>query len=94
MTAAGRLPNLSDEMTHQLDFWHGFSIYQAVIPEQEALTLETANATLPRFQEVLQLLANTGEYAATVDVDFPQLLENVRMFIEIQETVIRRGRSQ
>ncbi len=92
MSAASQLPNLSDAMIHQLDFWHGYCLVQAATPEQEPMTLETANATLPKFQEALQLLTGTGEYAASLNVDFAQLIENVGTFIEIQDAIIRRGR--
>lgn len=92
MATASRLPNLSDGMIRQIDFWHGFSIYQAANLEQEPMTLASANATLPKFQEALRLLADTGEYAASVNVVLAQLLENVGQFIETQEALIRRGR--
>ena len=92
MAAASQLQNLSPGMIQQIDFWHGFSVVQAASLEQAPMTLETANATLPKFQEALRLLANTGEYAASVDVALSELLANVGAFIETQEALIRRGR--
>ena len=44
MAAASRLSNLSDAMTRQVTFWHGFSLYQATIREQEPGTLESPTA--------------------------------------------------
>ena len=39
-----------------------------------------------------RLLADTGEYAASVNVVLAQLLEDIGAFIETQEALIRRGR--
>ena len=92
MTAAKQLPNVPSEIVHQLNFWHGFSIHRAATAEQEAQTLETATATLPRFQQALALLNDTGEYPSSVNVDLSQLTTNIGTYIEIQEAIIQRGR--
>jgi tetratricopeptide (TPR) repeat protein len=92
VSAAKQLPNLSAEMTGQLNFWHGFSIYQIAVKEQEPQTLETARSSLPKFQEAVELLRQSGDYPATVNVNLAQTLENVATFIEIQEAIIKRGR--
>ena len=92
MTAAKQLPNVPPEIVHQLNFWHGFSIHRAATAEQEAQTLETATATLPRFQQALALLNDTGEYPSSVNVDLSQLTTNIGTYIEIQEAIIQRGR--
>ncbi len=92
MTAAKELPNLSVEMTSQLNFWHGFSIYQIAVAEQEAQTLATAQSSLPKFQQAAQLLQQSGDYPASVNVNLAQLLENTNTYIEIQEAIIKRGR--
>jgi tetratricopeptide (TPR) repeat protein len=90
--AAKRLPNLSDAMMNQLNFWHGYSIYKDAVEEQTPSTLETANATLPRFNAALGLLNQSGDYAESVGVNLPQLIENAGTYIEIQEAIIKRGR--
>ena len=92
MSAAKDLPNLSDEMTNQLNFWHGFSLYQTAVAEQEPQTLETARASLPKFQQAMELLSASGNYSDTVNVPLSQLLENATTYVEIQEAIIKRGR--
>jgi tetratricopeptide (TPR) repeat protein len=92
MSAAKRLPNLSQAMTNQLNFWHGYSLYQQAIAEQEPQTLESARATLPKFNQAAELLRNSGDYASTVNVPLQQLLENAQTYIEIQDAIIKRGR--
>ena len=92
MTAAKELPNLSAEMTNQLNFWHGFSLYQSAVAEQEPQTLETARSSLPKFQQAMQLLQQSGNYSDTVNVPLSQLLENATTYVEIQEAIIKRGR--
>ncbi len=86
------LPNLSPEMTHQLNFWHGYSILQATIPEQAPNTLESARATLPKFRQALRLLQDVGNYPSTVNVTIGDLISNVNTYIEIQDAIIKRGR--
>ena len=92
MAAAKRLPGLSEAMTNQLNFWHGFSLYQSAVKQQEPQTLETAQASLPKFQEAIRLLQSSGDYPSTVNVNLAQLLENTNTYVEIQEAIIRRGR--
>ncbi|MDX1647082.1 MAG: tetratricopeptide repeat protein [Longimicrobiales bacterium] len=92
MAAAKELPGISQEMTNQLNFWHGYSMYQQAVAQQEPQTLETARATLPRFQRAVELLEQSGNYASTVNVNLQELLANAQTYIEIQEAIIRRGR--
>jgi tetratricopeptide (TPR) repeat protein len=92
LAAAKELPNLSQEMIHQLNFWHGFSIYQLAVKAQEPQSLQTAQASLPRFQEAMRLLSDSGAYPASVNVNLAQLLDNVNTYVEIQEAIIQRGR--
>ena len=92
MTAAKQLPNLSEEMTHQLNFWHAFSLYRKGMVDQEPQTLQTAQATLPAFRQAAQLLQQVGNYPATVNLNLGELTEAVNTYIEIQEAIIRRGR--
>ena len=90
-TAAKELDGLSQDTVHQLNFWHGYSVFRAAIIEQEPRTLEVARATLPKFRQALELLNDVGEYPSTVNVDIRQQREAVETYIEIQEAVIRRG---
>jgi len=91
MEAAKRLPNLGPAMRNQLNFWHGYSLYQQAVSEQEAQTLATAQATLPKFRRAAELLQQSGDYPSTVNVNLTQLLENTQTYIEIQDAIIKRG---
>ena len=93
MQAASRLPNLSDAMTHQLNFWQGWSLFQLAIKEQAPGTLASAKATLPKFQQALKLFQNVGTYPQTAaKLDPKQLLSNTQTYIDIQQAIIKRGR--
>ncbi|MDH3271113.1 MAG: tetratricopeptide repeat protein [Gemmatimonadota bacterium] len=92
MAAAKELPNLSAEMTAQLNFWHGYSLYQMAVAEQEPQTLATAQSALPKFNQAVQLLRQSGNYPSSVNVNLQQLLENAQTYIEIQDAIIKRGR--
>ena len=86
--------DISPEMAEQVNFWLGYSIFNQAVARQEAQTLETAQATLPRFQEALRLFQNASGYAARQNMEDTrqQLIGNVNTYIEIQEAIIRRGR--
>jgi tetratricopeptide (TPR) repeat protein len=92
MGAAKQLPNLTPEMTSQLNFWHGYSLYQMAVAEQEPQTLQTAQASLPKFNQAVELLQQSGDYPSTVNVNLQQLLDNAQTYIEIQDAIIKRGR--
>jgi len=92
MSAAKALPGVGEAMLSQLNFWHGFSLFQSAMGEQEPQTLQTAQSTLPKFREALQLFNSSGNYPASVNVNITQLVDNTNTYIEIQDAIIRRGR--
>jgi tetratricopeptide (TPR) repeat protein len=92
LEAARGISGLSTGTNQQINFWLGFSIMQGTIPQQEARTVETARATLPRFQRARELLGMVGDYPRSVRIDLGQLVQAVDQYIEIQESIIRRGR--
>ena len=92
MSAAKELPGLGEEIISQLNFWHGFSIYQTAVKEQVPQTLQTAQSSLPKFNQAVALLRQSGGYPASVSVDLAQLLENAATYVEIQDAIIKRGR--
>ena len=92
MSAAKELPDLSEEMRSQLNFWHGFSVYQAAVLQQADQTLETAEATLPLFRTAMALFNHSGAYPASVNVNLAEVLANANTYMEIQEAIIKRGR--
>lgn len=90
--AAKELPGISEGMINQLNFWHAFSLYRSAVDEQEPQTLETANSTLPKFQEAMRLFQSSGDYPSSVNVNIQQLMDNTNTYIEIQDAIIKRGR--
>jgi len=86
-SAAKALPNLKPEMSNQLNFWHGYALFQGAVREQEGQTLQTAQSTLPKFQEALRLFGQVGNYPRSVNVDIAQLQGNTQTYIEIQEAI-------
>jgi hypothetical protein len=78
-------------MLHQMNFWHAFSLYRKAVVEQEPNTLQSAQATLPAFQQALQLLGDVGGYPSSVNLNLTELQGNVGTYIEIQEAIIKRG---
>lgn len=92
LESARGIPGLSAETNNQINFWLAFSIMQGTIPQQEARTVETAKATLPRFQRARELFNMVGDYPRKVRIDLATLIQTVDQYIEIQETIIKRGR--
>ncbi|MCH7530928.1 MAG: tetratricopeptide repeat protein [Gemmatimonadetes bacterium] len=92
MAAAKELPDLSETMVSQLNFWHGFSVYKAAVEEQAPQTLATAEATLPKFRAAMDLFNQSGAYPASVNVNLGELLANANTYVEIQDAIIKRGR--
>ena len=91
MVLGKQIPNLGDDMLNQMNFWHAFSLYRKAVADQEPNTLQSAQATLPAFQEALRLLGLAGEYPASVGVNLSEIQSNVGTYIEIQEAIIKRG---
>ena len=92
LEAARGIPGMSADTNNQINFWLAFSIMQGTIPQQEARTIETARASLPRFQRARELFRLVGTYPSKVRIDLGTLVTTVDQYIEIQETIIRRGR--
>jgi tetratricopeptide (TPR) repeat protein len=93
ISAAKQIPNVTSKMTSQLHFWHAFSLYMGAVAEQQPQTVETARATLPKFQQAIEIFPLAREYAATQQsINLNQFLQNAQTYIEIQEAIIKRGR--
>ena len=93
IAAAKDLPNLSSMMRSQLNFWHAYALYTGGVKEQEPQTLATAQATLPKFQQAIQLFGQAKEYAdSQPSITLSQFLANTQTYVEIQEAIIKRGR--
>lgn len=85
---------LSDTEAGQLDFWHGYVLYNQGLEQEKPQTLETAKATLPKFREAARLfgLARVAAYTATMaSIDLQQFRDATQQYIEIQSMIIERG---
>ena len=93
ISAAKQLPGISAMTMSQLNFWHGYSLYQSAMKEQEAQTLATAQASLPKFQQAIQFFNQAKQYAdSQPSINLSQFLNNTQTYVEIQEAIIKRGR--
>lgn len=90
--AAAKTFEVGAELKAQLDFWHGYALYQRGLAQQEPNTLASAQAALPTFQQAVPLLQAGASYAPQVGVDPNQIIQATQQYIEIQEAIIRRGR--
>lgn len=85
--------DVSSEVREQLHFFHGFSLYQRGVRIQEPQSLDSAQRSLPVFQEARRLIQQgEGHVRRTGAADYDELMNAVNTYIEIQEAIIRRGR--
>ena len=85
--------NVSTQAKETYDFWHAFSLYSRGIQLQPVPeTVDSANRTLPMFQEALALFQRGKGYAdRTASINFQQFMDATGTYIEIQEAVIARA---
>lgn len=83
---------VSTQFREQLDFWHGFAIFQQAIVRQEPQTVESARATTPMFNRARDLMRAGGGYAnRTQGINLQGFMENIEAYLDIQDAIIRRG---
>ncbi len=90
-------PGLSEMVIGRLDFYKAFCIYLVAEKQSAPENIESARLTLPRFQEVQQLLAlphvagwvRTSQ--AATQKSFQDMRDGVVQYIEIQQAIIKRG---
>ena len=85
---------LTEGTRGRLDFYFAYSIYSQAVLEQEAQNLNSAQLTLPKFQEVRRLLGQAHVVAFASESQgqqFQQLRDATQQYIEIQEAIIQRG---
>ncbi len=84
--------DVSDEFRSQTNFFHGYALYEQGRALQEPQTVESAQRTLPMFQEALVHLRDGELYAQqNPGSNLNQIIEATNQFIEIQDAIIRRG---
>lgn len=77
----------------ELDFWHGFGLYNRGIAMQQPETVASANRSLPVFQEALRLFRRSKAYAdRQPSIDYDTFVSATSTYIDIQEALIKRGR--
>jgi len=92
LSSIAGISGMSADVMHQINFWNGYAMMQSAQAEQSPRNLESARATLPKFQRIRELFsnANVGDYPASVNVNMAELRAAVDQFIEIQERIILR----
>ena len=84
---------VTTQVREQFDFYHAYSLYYSGMAVGSAETVETANRSLPLFQQAMTLFRRSKGYAdRTPSINFQQFLDAVGTYIEIQEAIIKRGR--
>ena len=86
---------LSDGAAGELDFWHAYALYQQSVEQEKSQNLQTAQLTLPKFQQAARLfsLPRVASYAESRSItgSLQQLRDATQQYIEIQEAIIQRG---
>lgn len=84
---------VSQEWRQQLDFWHGYAVFQRAIQRQAPSTVQSAQATLPEFRRAKELLQAGRPYVQRTNIipNLDEFIGNVDTYIEIQDAIIRRG---
>jgi len=83
---------VSSETAQELNFWHGWVLYQQGILAQEAQTLESAQRSAPMFRQAKELFQSAQGYAQQRNINLAQILQATDTYIEIQDAIIKRGR--
>lgn len=85
---------VSEGTAGTLDFWHAFVLYNQALEQEKPQTLQTAQASLPKFQEAARLFA-LGRVAAYADtqptINIQVFRDATQQYIEIQTMIIQRG---
>ena len=85
---------ISDGVAGQVDFWHAYVLYQQSLEQEKPQTIQTAQLTLPKFQQAARLFAlpRVAAYAQAQAIEIQQFRDATQQYIEIQEAIIQRGR--
>ena len=85
---------VSDRVGGELDFWHAYSLYSQALEQEKPQTLQSAQATLPKFQQAQAMfqLPAVAAYAETQPtITIQRFLDATQQYIDIEEAIIRRG---
>ena len=85
--------DISPALLSQINFFHGYARYRQAEAVNQPNTVESAQASLPIFQEALAQFNGAGDYGReNAGANLSQFLEGTTTYIEIQEGIIARGR--
>ena len=85
--------DISPALRSQINFFHGYARYRQAEAANEPNTVESAQASLPLFQEALAQFNQAGDYGrANPGSNLSQFIDGTGTYIEIQEGIIARGR--
>ena len=84
---------ISDGSAGEIDFWHAYALYQQALEQEKPQNLQTAQVTLPKFQQAARLFAlpRVAAYAEGRSINLQQFRDATQQYIEIQEAIIQRG---
>ena len=88
---------LSEMVLGRLDFYKAYCIYLVAEKQNEPENLRSARATLPRFKQVQELLglSHVAKWVSTAQAQtrksFQDMRDGVLQYIEIQQSIIKRG---
>jgi tetratricopeptide (TPR) repeat protein len=88
---AKEINGVTDGFRSQVNFFHGYTLYQQGEQVQQPQTVESAQASLPMFREALQYLGQAEAYAQQSGQNLGQLVAAANQYLEIQEAIIARG---
>lgn len=90
---AAKSYQVNAENKAMFDFWHGYALYQQGMAVEKPQTLQSAQQSLPLFQQAHRLFQAGSAYASTQpSINIDNFLQATQQYIEIQEAIIRRGR--
>lgn len=88
---------LSEPVSGQIDFWYAWAYYNQIVKLAAPETLQSAELTLPKFEEVQRILAqaNVGVYVQTNEAlggHLATVRDAAGQYIGVQQALIKRGR--
>ena len=85
--------DITPALRSQINFFHGYARYRQAEAVNQPNTVESAEASLPLFQDALAQFNQAGDYGqANPGSNLSQFIAGTTTYIEIQEGIIARGR--
>jgi tetratricopeptide (TPR) repeat protein len=81
----------SDLSRAMINFFHGYSLLQLGIQQQEPGTCASARATLPTFRRALEMVQNAAAYREQAQ-NRAALISNLEQYIDIQNAILAQPR--